>query len=264
MLTLTPNDLDTSTHHVSARLAGALAVLALVAMPALAQEAPRSPTPSSVPIPARVTEVARGLEHPWGLAFLPDGRMLVTERPGRLRIVGRDGTLSEPLTGVPEVLAQGQGGLLDVALSPNFAQDRLVYFSYAEPGSGGAGTAVARGRLGERGLEGAQVIWRQEPKVSGAQSLGLAPRVSTGRHALRHAGRSVWPARPRAGSLDDARQDRPHQCRRLDAARQSRSSAGTALVRRSGRTAIATSRARRSTRAASCGRSSTARAAATS
>ncbi len=172
MPSLTPNDPDTSTHHVCSRLASALAVLALVALPALAQEAPRSPTPSSIPIPARVTEVARGLEHPWGLAFLPDGRMLVTERPGRLRIVSRDGQVQPPLTGVPDVLAQGQGGLLDVALSPNFAQDRLVYLSYAEPGSGGASTAVARGRLGELGLEGTQVIWRQEPKVSGANHWG--------------------------------------------------------------------------------------------
>jgi aldose sugar dehydrogenase len=134
---------------------------------ALAQEAPRSPTPRPVKLPARVVEAARGLEHPWGLAFLPDGRMLVTERPGRLRLVARDGTLSEPLGGVPPVYARGQGGLLDVAASPGFAQDRLVYLSFAEPGPGGAGTAVARGRLGERELEGMQVVWRQQPKVDG-------------------------------------------------------------------------------------------------
>ena len=134
---------------------------------ALAQEAPRSPTPRPVKLPARVVEVARGLEHPWGLAFLPDGRMLVTERPGRLRLVARDGSLSEPLGGVPAVYARGQGGLLDVALGPGFAQDRLVYLSFAEPGPGGAGTAVARGRLGERELEGTQVIWRQLPKGDG-------------------------------------------------------------------------------------------------
>ena len=114
-----------------------------------------------------MVEVARGLEHPWGLAFLPDGRMLVTERPGRLRLVARDGTISEPLGGVPAVYARGQGGLLDVALGPGFAQDRLVYLSFAEPGPGGAGTAVARGRLGERELEGTQVIWRQVPKGDG-------------------------------------------------------------------------------------------------
>ena len=150
------------------RFAAVVLGLALLAPPALAQEAPRSPTPKPAKLAAKVTAVAKGLEHPWGVELLPDGRFLVTERPGRLRIVGRDGRLSEPLTGVPEVYARGQGGLLDVALSPGFAQDRLVYLSFAERGSGGAGTAVARGRLSERGLEGTQVIWRQQPKVDGS------------------------------------------------------------------------------------------------
>src|SRR5216683_2125069 len=140
--------------------------LALLAPPALAQEAPRSPTPKPVKLAAKVTDVAVGLEHPWGVELLPDGRFLVTERPGRLRVVNRDGRLSAPLTGVPEVYARGQGGLLDVALSPGFAQDRVIYLSFAERGSGGAGTA--RGRLGERGLEDTQVIWRQQPKVDGS------------------------------------------------------------------------------------------------
>jgi glucose/arabinose dehydrogenase len=98
--------------------------------------------------------------------------MLVTERPGRLRVIERDGRPSEPLTGVPQVFAQGQGGLLDIALSPGFAQDRLVYLSFAEPGEGGAGTAVARGRLGERGLDGTEVIWRQTPKVESRNHWG--------------------------------------------------------------------------------------------
>jgi glucose/arabinose dehydrogenase len=146
------------------RMFVAALVLALV-IPASAQDAPRSPTPKPSPLPGRLVDVARGLEHPWGLAFLPDGRMLVTERAGRLRLVSRGGELSQPLTGVPEVRAGGQGGLLDVALGPRFAQDRLVYLSLSEPGPGGAGTAVARGRLGERGLEDMRVIWRQEPKV---------------------------------------------------------------------------------------------------
>jgi glucose/arabinose dehydrogenase len=144
-----------------------LATMLLGARPALGQEAPRSPTPPPVKLPARVTDVARGLEHPWGLAFLPDGRMLVTERPGRLRLVAPGGRLSDPLAGVPRVAAGGQGGLLDVALSPRFAQDRLVYLSFSEPGPGGASTAVVRGRLGERGLEDTEVVWRQAPKVSG-------------------------------------------------------------------------------------------------
>jgi glucose/arabinose dehydrogenase len=121
----------------------------------------------------RTETVAGGLEHPWGLAFLPDGRMLVTERPGRLRTVDRQGMVSKPVSGVPEVLARGQGGLLDVALDPRFADNRLVYLSYAEPGAGGvAGTAVARGRLGEGRLEEVQVIYRQQPKVSGSAHFG--------------------------------------------------------------------------------------------
>jgi glucose/arabinose dehydrogenase len=146
-----------------------VAVIALAVVPAIAQEAPRSPTPRDSRLPAKQVDVAKGLEHPWGLAFLPDGRMLVTERPGRLRLVSRTGALSEPLSGVPKVRAGGQGGLLDVALSPGFASDRLVYLSFAESGDGGAGTAVVRGRLGERGLDDTQVIWRQQ-KVGGGNN----------------------------------------------------------------------------------------------
>jgi aldose sugar dehydrogenase len=135
-------------------------------------QAPRSPTPGSVKGALTVQTIAKGLEHPWSLALLPDKRMLVTERPGRLRLVAPDGRISDPLSGVPRVYASGQGGLLDVVLSPTFAKDRLVYLSYAESGEGGAGTAVARGRLGERGLENTQVIWRQQPKVSGSNHWG--------------------------------------------------------------------------------------------
>jgi glucose/arabinose dehydrogenase len=153
--------------------AGAAIGFALVAGTAVARaEAPKSPTPASVEVSVRVTTVARGLEHPWGLEFLPDGRMLVTERPGRLRIVDAAGTVSPPLAGVPRVFAVGQGGLLDVALGPDFATDRLVYLSFAEPGDGGAGTAVARGKLGDAGLENTQVVWRQVPKVGGGNHFG--------------------------------------------------------------------------------------------
>ncbi len=138
-----------------------------------AAEAPRSPTPPSRDGVVKVETLARGLEHPWGLAFLPDGRMLVTERPGRLRIVGRNGDLSKPLAGVPRVLARAQGGLLDVELDPQFADNRLVYLSYAEPGEDGmAGTAVARGKLTDTRLEDVQVIYRQHPKVKGANHFG--------------------------------------------------------------------------------------------
>src|SRR5437867_4330035 len=98
--------------------------------------AQRSPTPPSIENVVRAETVARGLEHPWGIAILSDGRMLVTERPGRLRLVERDGRVSAPIAGVPSVFAQGQGGLLDVALDPKFAQNRTIYLSFAEPGDG--------------------------------------------------------------------------------------------------------------------------------
>lgn len=119
--------------------------------------------------PVQVEQMVGGLEHPWALAFLPDGQgLLITERPGRLRLfVG--GRLSEPLGGLPKVYARGQGGLLDVVLSPSFTEDRLVYLSYAEAGGDGqAGTTVGRGRLSGdlRRLEDFRVIFRQQPKLS--------------------------------------------------------------------------------------------------
>ena len=118
-----------------------------------------------------VTTITQGLEHPWALAFLPDRQgMLVTERPGNLRLIGADGKRSEPISGVPKVWAKGQGGLLDVVLSPTFKQDRLVYLSYAEGGGAGdkAGTAVGRGRLSDdlKTISDFKVIFRQEPKLS--------------------------------------------------------------------------------------------------
>ena len=124
-----------------------------------------------------VTTITTGLEHPWALAFLPDHQgMLVTERPGNLRVVSADGKLSAPLSGVPKVWAKGQGGLLDVALSPDFKQDRTVYLSYAEGGGEGdkAGTAVGRGRLSDdlTAIKDFKVIFRQEPKLSVGNHFG--------------------------------------------------------------------------------------------
>lgn len=111
----------------------------------------------------RAVTVAEGLELPWGLAFLPDGEFLVTERPGRLRRVAADGAVSEPLDGVPPVYFRGQGGLLDVALHPAFADNGLVYLSYAHGGASGNATRVARARLGRAGLDDLQVIFTAEP-----------------------------------------------------------------------------------------------------
>ena len=124
-----------------------------------------------------VTTITQGLEHPWALAFLPDRQgMLVTERPGNLRLIGADGKRSEPISGVPKVWAKKQGGLLDVVLSPTFKQDRLVYLSYAEGGGAGdkAGTAVGRGRLSDdlKTISDFKVIFRQEPKLSTGNHFG--------------------------------------------------------------------------------------------
>jgi aldose sugar dehydrogenase len=113
--------------------------------------------------------VARGLVNPWALAFLPDGRMVVTERPGRMRLMAADGRLGEPLAGLPPVDAGGQCGLLDVVVDPRFAQNQTLYWTYAEAaqdGSGGNGVAVARGRLHGQQLADVKVIFRQSPKVS--------------------------------------------------------------------------------------------------
>jgi glucose/arabinose dehydrogenase len=151
--------------------ARALMTTTLSAMAAAAQEM------TSEQGTLEVTPIVTGLEHPWALAFLPDRQgMLVTERAGNLRRVTADGKLSAPISGVPEVWAKGQGGLLDVALSPDFKQDRTVYLSYAEGGGLGdkAGTAVGRGRLSEdlTSLKDFQVIFRQEPKLSVGNHFG--------------------------------------------------------------------------------------------
>lgn len=119
-----------------------------------------------------VTTLAGGLNHPWGMAFLPDGRLLVTERAGALRILDTDHTLSEPLQGTPEVFHRGQGGLLDVALGPDFSTNRFVYLSFAEPGRGGASTAVGRGVLEADSIRDFDVIFRQQPKVEGPNHFG--------------------------------------------------------------------------------------------
>ena len=121
-----------------------------------------------------VVVVARGLEHPWAVEPLPDGDLLVTERAGRLRIISASGNVGEPIAGLPRVDARGQGGLLDVALSPNFATDRTIFWSYSEPREGGNGTAVARGVLSadRRRLEDVRVIFRVLPTYNGTMHFG--------------------------------------------------------------------------------------------
>lgn len=142
--------------------------------------------------------VAAGLDSPWGMEELPDGSWLVTERPGRMRIVGPDGSISEPVAGLPEVFAEGQGGLLDVAVRDDFAETRRVWWSYAEPRGGGLnGTSVATGTLSPDGREmtGVRVIFRQEPgwasRLHFGSRLVFAPDgalfVTTGERSARDA-----------------------------------------------------------------------------
>lgn len=148
--------------------------------------------------------VASGLVHPWGLALLPDGQWLVTEKPGRMRVVSAQGRIGEPVAGLPAVAARGQGGLLDVIVGPTFAQDRLIYWSYAEPRDGGNGTAVARGRLSDdlTKVENVQVIFRALPTYDGdkhfGSSLAFAP---DGKLFITLGERSDKPMRPQAQDL---------------------------------------------------------------
>ncbi|MFT3720093.1 PQQ-dependent sugar dehydrogenase [Pseudorhodoferax sp.] len=128
------------------------------------------------PVPVRAEAVARGLQHPWGLAFLPEGRFLVTERPGRMRVVEADGRVGPPLEGLPAIAAGGQGGLLDVALDSGFAGNRTLYFCYAEPAADGRGnsTALARARLSEdrTRLTDLRVLFSQRPKYASSLHFG--------------------------------------------------------------------------------------------
>jgi aldose sugar dehydrogenase len=119
-----------------------------------------------------VSVVARGLEKPWAVEPLPNGEFLVTEKAGRLRIVSAKGDLGAPIAGVPKVDARGQGGLLDVALSPKFGSDRVVYFSFSEPRQGGNGTSVARAVLADKALKDVRIIFRVTPTYAGTMHYG--------------------------------------------------------------------------------------------
>jgi aldose sugar dehydrogenase len=172
-----------------------LLILLLLAPTARAQE----------PAPFRVTDFATGLDHPWGAAFLPDGRLLVTERPGRLRLVGRDGQVSAPLAGVPEVEARGQGGLLDIALAPDFRDTREVYLCQAKLVQGGALTRLVRARLSPdaTALEAAAPILDATPaQEQGRNHYGC--RIAFGRDgALFLSTGERFVTKARAQQLDD-------------------------------------------------------------
>ena len=153
-----------------------------------------------------VVVLARGLVHPWAVEPLPDGDLLVTERPGRLRIVSASGEVGAPISGLPAVDAREQGGLLDVALSPAFASDRTIYWSFAEPRQGGNGTAVARGVLtpDRQSLDQVQVIFRALPTYDGTMHYGS--RLAFGPDGLLHittGERSDAPMRVHAQQLDN-------------------------------------------------------------
>ena len=148
----------------------------LLCLPSLGCSEVSGPVTPTADVPEakgwRSETVVSGLEHPWGMAWLPDGSVLVTERPGRLRLI-RDGRLEpKPIAGVPEVLADGQGGLLDVALHPDFADNRLVYLTFAEGTKTANRTALARGRLVDGRLEGTEVIFRNADTKRATQHFG--------------------------------------------------------------------------------------------
>jgi glucose/arabinose dehydrogenase len=153
-----------------------------------------------------VVTVAGTFENPWGLAFLPNGRMLVTERPGRLRVVSADGKVSEPVTGLPAVDARGQGGLLDVAIDPGFASNGLIYWSYAEPGDGVNNTAVARGKLVDGDaprVEDVKVIYSQRPSLNSRMHYGSRLVFSRdGKLFITQGDRSITEGRMQAQRLD--------------------------------------------------------------
>ena len=180
----------------------ALLALSLIApaLPALAQDAPVVSERATF----RVTTFATGLEHPWGAAFLPDGSMLVTERPGRLRRVTPDGRVSAPLAGVPQVEAAGQGGLLDVALAPDFARTREIFLCQAAAVEGGALTRLVSARLspGNDGLAGVRRVLDAAPAQSSGR-LHYGCRIAFDREGYLYLSAGERNERARAQRLDD-------------------------------------------------------------
>jgi len=170
----------------------------LLAMTSIAQAESFTSAGQSV----RTVTLTAGLEHPWGLAFLPDGRLLVTERPGRLRIVGADGRLDpRPVAGLPRIASLGQGGLLDVVLHPEYAKNGWLYLSYAAPGQGGYGTEVLRARLSGHALVDVQVLFRMQPRSWAGKHFGS--RLVFDRAGFLYITLGDRGDMPRAQGLDD-------------------------------------------------------------
>lgn len=191
-----------------------------------AQQAPADPRPANNPaqqpafagqtdapeqklgVPFDVVTVAEGLQNPWGMAFLPGGKILITERPGRLRVLSTDGKLSAPVSGLPPVAARGQGGLLDVALDPAFAKNNLIYWSFSEPRENNENnTAVARGKFVDDPaaprVDEVQVIYHQTPSM--ASPLHFGSRLVFGRDGtlfVTQGDRSIIPGRMQAQKMD--------------------------------------------------------------
>jgi len=175
-----------------------LAAVGVVAAPAIARA---QDVVKSSKHTLRLVTLSRGLEQPWSMAFLPDGRMLITERPGRLRVFANGRLEPTPLAGVPRVAATSQGGLLDVCLHPAFAQNRVLYLSYSAEGAGGNATTVARAELGEGGLQGLTVIFEAVPRAPGGLHFGS--RIAFDRAGLMYVSAGERYTKPRAQNLGD-------------------------------------------------------------
>ena len=171
---------------------------AVLAAPAIGRaQAPLRSAKASL----RLVTLSHGLVQPWSMAFLPDGRMLITERPGRLRVFANGRLEPTPLAGVPKVAATGQGGLLDVCLHPNFARNRVLYLSYSAEGAGGNATTVARAELGDGGLQAVTVIFEALPRAAGGLHFGS--RIVFDRAGQMYVSTGERYNRPRAQSLAD-------------------------------------------------------------
>ena len=203
--------------------AGALLLAGVLSLPAQAQnepaetrpanapdQQPQSPDQTRAPQPATMPQIkqeviATDLPQLWSLEFLPDGRMLVTVKEGAMRIIDREGIAGPDIAGIPEVYVSGQGGLLDVALAPDFGTSSRIFFSYSEPREGGNGTSVASARLalndnGGGKLEDVRIIFRQTPTYDGNKSFRIAFGLWLPGRAFRHRGRALERRGPRSGA----------------------------------------------------------------